>query len=264
MECKDIHDKIYDYIEQQLSKEEATKFEEHMKKCNFCQEEYYKIEKIIIKLKNIKDVEPPKYLKDNILEKIKKEEKNKFKLLKTKKYCYAATTVSIIIGGAYALKAYDNTKNSLYNVDGAREVQEYNMKNGRAIKEVTEICTDAVDSSSYSFKYLDGEEPYLYEKELKKEDEIDLFKHEILLYKDKVLKIYFENKSNDEIKLYVEDINENKVVNEILLDEIEREEIEISIDDENIEKNLYTINIEGDNIEGHLKIEIVDKKIPKK
>ena len=121
MNCREVCNKMFDYIEHQLSQQEIKEFEEHMKDCKNCQDEYYKLEKLIVKLKNIKDIEPPNNLKYKILENIKseiKEQNKKSNIIYFKKYSYIAATMILFVGGFYTLKAIENSpvKNDIYNV----------------------------------------------------------------------------------------------------------------------------------------------------
>ncbi len=268
MDCKEVCEKIYDYIEHHLIEKEAKHFEEHMKDCTFCQEEYYKIEKLIVKLKNIKDIEPPKELRNNILINIKKEEK-KYKILHFKKYSYIAATVAVFIIGAYTLNNTDNSfiENKIYNVKDDKEHIIDSKENMRISKrsietdEKVDFSTGIENGTAYSSELKENIlDDYLYEKNIKKENLIKEFKHDVGLSKDQICKIYFENKSNQNVTLYVQDIDSNKVSQEIVVEKKSKNNFEFFIPDEKSEKDVYTINIKGDNyIDGYLKVEILPK-----
>ena len=241
MECKDINEKIYDYIEQQLSEEEMIKFEKHMVNCKSCQENYYRTEKIMIKLKNIEDIEPPIYLKHNILKKVR-EEKNVLKILRFKKYSYVAIFIFSVIVTSYSLGISNRVK------DGTYDINYFDLKSKNDF---------SLNDNLYNSKIInDGH--YVLEKEIRKEDKLNLFKYEILLHKDKVLKIYFENRSNHNVNLYVNDTKGNKIYKDFIISKNKNHRVELYTG-KDIENDLYTINIEGDNIEGYVKIEITEK-----
>lgn len=331
MNCKEVREKICDHIEHQLSREEAKEFEEHMKHCKECQEEYYNLEKVIVKLKNVKDIEPPSQLKYKILDKIKEEKNKKSKILYFKKYSYVAATLVIFLGGFYMLKAIENSpvKNSLYSEN---KIEEYSQeisesttidtniasneqapeniidKEENLNKNIDEASTDTTNIQSRSIEQQDNnnqvekateqttniendnvpkvasEEPnlqnaniqpfsnsrsiqtgigieYLYEKTIDKENYITIFKHDIPLYKGQICSIYFENTSDENVIIYVEDIDGNKVSPDITVEKNLDNNMEFYMTDENLEQAVYTINVEGLNkntITGYLKIEIIE------
>ncbi|WP_250277865.1 anti-sigma factor family protein [[Clostridium] colinum] len=267
MDCREVCDKIYEYIEHQLSQKEIIEFEEHMKNCKHCQEEYYDLEKIIVRLKNIKDVEPPKDLKYKILDNIKKENKNKSKIVYWKRYSYAAVTISMLFGGMYMLKNINNTpiKNDIYtatktsrSITNTETIIEENNHIPNVANE-DNINENAIFNNSRSID--NSENKYLYDKFIKKENNINIFKHDIALNKNEVCNIYFENKSDKSINLYVEDIDGNKVSEDTIINGNSSDNIEFFILDENIEQNVYTVTIDGNGkeIEGYFKIEIMTK-----
>ncbi|MDE6181618.1 MAG: zf-HC2 domain-containing protein, partial [Eubacteriales bacterium] len=63
MDCEIIRDLFSEYIENQLDEENLKLFEKHMEECQECRNEFYKFEKMLIRIKAIKDIEPPKELK---------------------------------------------------------------------------------------------------------------------------------------------------------------------------------------------------------
>ena len=330
MDCKEVCEKMFDYIEHQLSQEETKQFEEHMKECKYCQNEYYSLEKLIVKLKNIEDIEPSSDLKYKILDNIKKEQKQKPKILYFKKYSYVAATIAIFIGGFYILTAIENNpiKSELYNENNIEKyiqsnnenstlenVQTFGQSTSEDIKEVQKSITNKIDEQSNSDDTIREEsynqeqtslysestvqtttntenistprvtsqesdsqnesiQPfnssrmlqknidnnYLYEKTLDENINLQLFKHDILLYKNQVCKVYFENKSNEDIILYVEDIDGNKVSKDTIVEKNSNNIMEFYIVDEDLEQGIYTVNVETLNkniITGYLKVEVL-------
>ena len=101
---------------------------------------------------------------------------------------------------------------------------------------------------------------YLYEKTLDEESNLQLFKHDILLYKNQVCSVYFENTSNEEVILYVEDIDGNKVSQDTIVEKNSNNVMKFYIVDENLEQGIYTINVESldkNIITGYLKVEVL-------
>lgn len=328
MDCKEVCEKMPDYIEYQLSEEETKQFEEHMKECKHCQDEYYNLEKLIVKLKNIKDIEPPADLKYKILDNIKKEQKPK--ILYFKKYSYVVATIAIFIGGFYILTAIENSpiKSELYNENNIEKYTQTNNENNTlksvetfeqsTSENITEVqknitnkidepssSNDTVKQESYSQEQTNvysenttqtitdkeniatprvaNQEPdlqneniqpfnnsrmlqqdvnnnYLYEKTLDEESNLQLFKHDILLYKNQVCSVYFENTSNEDVILYVEDIDGNKVSQDTIVEKNSNNVMKFYIVDENLEQGIYTINVETldkNIITGYLKVEVL-------
>lgn len=325
MDCREVCEKMYDYIEHQLSQEELKAFEEHMKDCKHCQDEYYKLEKITVKLKNIKDIDPPKDLKYKILENIKKEEKQAPKILYFKKYSYVAATIAIFICGFYIIKAMENSpvKNNIYiaqNIEQSTEnitehieqttsplsteiegrelkeniepstqdittkeasqettteeakdvaseaviVQEENIEN--VPKVATRGITDAPSTQQAQLfnmpeSTLDNDQ-YLYEKNITEDMQVKSFKHDIALYKEQICSVYFENNTDEDVILYIQDIDGNKVSQDTVVPKNSNNFMEFYMTDEEREQDVYTINAESTNLnlQGYLKVEVMDKE----
>ena len=286
MNCKEVCEKMYDYIEHQLLEKDAKYFEEHMKGCTSCQEEYYRVEKLIVKLKNIKDIEPPKELKNKILITIK-EEKKKSKILYFRKYSYIAATIVIFVGGLYTLKNIDNNviEDNVYNIEKIKEdmlIDEngQNLRLRNISEDIVEIDENVEmgrksikdeDNKNFNTKTDEGvvdssrlkenvEGMYLYEKNINKENKFKLFKYDVGLNKNQVCNIHFENKSNQDVTLYIEDIDGNKVSEDTKVEKKSKKSVDFYIPIENLEQDVYTINVKGNSyIEGYLKIDVVPK-----
>lgn len=312
MDCREVCEKIYDYIEHQLSQEELKEFEEHMKGCKHCQDEYYELEKVIVRLKNVKDIEPPKYLKDKILENIKKEEKQVSKILYFKKYSYVAATIAIFICGFYVIKAIENStiKNNVYNVkiieksteDITETTSDLTMKiKGRELniepsteaitleetinKETIEQTKDVIAQkdenvsriASRSVEDVSGDQQtqaineientsesaqYFYQKDITQDMYVKSFKHDIALYKEQICSVYFENDADEDVMLYIEDIDGNKVSQDVIVNKKSNSTMEFYMTDEDREQDVYTINVKSTNLnlQGYLKVEVLFKE----
>lgn len=321
MNCNDVCEKMYDYIENQLSQQDLKAFEEHMKNCTYCQQQYEQTEKLLIKLKNIKDIEPPKHLKYKILENIKKEQNPK-KIIYFKKYSYVAATIAIFICSFYTLKYIENytQKATLYTNNQNNQNNQINQQKTKIIEQPLEqqpetqsqtqpnIQSDtqsntkiqvednqttnqqieqstqqsiqqsiqqqdlqsqpkiarSIDNEkkaqTFNQQILDNESnDYFYTKNITKDDKTKIFKHDIALYKNYICNVYFENNDNQDIILYVEDINGNKVSPDTLILKNDKGNMQFYMTDENFEQDVFTIVLEtkGENLNGLLNIEIL-------
>ncbi len=333
MNCREICNKMFDYIEHQLSQQEIKDFEEHMKDCKNCQNEYYKLEKLTVKLKNIKDIQPPNNLKYKILENIKneaKQQKKKSKIAYFKKYSYVAATMIVFLGGFYMLKALENSpvKNDIYSVNSVNnyttsqttiniqdvteattevitqdlKLKEDNKKNTRQatienIQKQTENTTIVESKTEIVSKARTQQEPsqfsntenlqpaliepneveifnnsrslnanigdnHLYEKTITKDNNIQIFKYDIPLYKNQICNVYFENSSQQDVHLYVENIDGEKVSQDTLVEKSSNNSMQFYMAEEELEQDVYTINVKASDknfLEGYLKIEILEK-----
>lgn len=349
MNCREVCNKMFDYIEHQLSQQELKNFEEHMKDCKNCQDEYYKLEKLIVKLKNVKDIEPPNNLKYKILENIKNEVKDKNKksnIIYFKKYSYVAATMILFLGGFYILKAIENSpiKNDIYNAtkivdysttESKNNIIEKNIEvttenitetttiieketkiNNRNIEKPAETTTIVKEQTKQKIdnkevvtqedltiaennskedininnntaraslqedtpdlkikeveifnnsRVLQANEGsnFYYEKTITKDTNMEIFKYDIALYKNQTCNVYFENNSEQNAYIYIENIDGKKVSQDTIVEKKSNNSMEFYMTEEKIEQDVYTINIKAEDknfIDGYLKIEILPKE----
>lgn len=262
MNCNEVCEKMYDYIENQLSQQDLKSFEEHMKNCTHCQQQYEQTEKLLIKLKNIKDVEPPKHLKYKILDNIKKEEKSK-KIIYFKKYSYVAAAIAIFVCSFYTLKIIENytQKATLYtnsqnNKTKTRQIEQSSeqqvdlqqpAKASRSIDTQNNLTSDNQNNN------------YFYTKNITKDENTKIFKYDIALYKNYICNISFENNDNENVVLYVEDIDGNKISQDTFVLKNDTANMEFYITNEDFEEGVFTIVAEtkGKSLNGLLNIEIL-------
>lgn len=247
MECREIREKIFEYIEHNLSQKEVFEFEEHMQNCKDCQEEYEQREKIMIRLKNLKDVEPPKNLKNKIMENVIKEQ-SKRKIVNFKRYSLIAASFLIFIVG------YIFNNKSL-NINTTNEVQEPIQNNiSRSLEPVpfneeeTQMFNEEINL------------PYIYEKNITLEDDFRFFEHYITIKENQKCNLEFKNNSDNNILIYIENIDGEKISNDYEL-KTKNEHISINLNsiDEKIKEGVYVINIKSEsknNIEAYFKAEI--------
>lgn len=262
MNCNQVCEKMYDYIENQLSQQDLKAFEEHMKNCTHCQQQYEQTQKLLIKLKNIKDIEPPTYLKYKILENIKKEEKSK-KIIYFKKYRYIAVTIGILACSFYTLKIIENytQKTTLYtntqNLSKTRQIEQPQQSEQQADFQPP-AKTKAIEPQSQPTSNTENNN-YSYTKNITKDDKTKIFKHDIALYKNYICNVSFENNDNKNVILYVEDIDGNKVSTDTLVLKNNSGNMQFYINNEDFQQDVFTIVVEtkGENLNGLLNIEIL-------
>lgn len=242
MECKEVCEKMGDYIEQQLSQEEIKQFEEHMKDCKDCQAKYEKLEKLMIKLKNVKEVTPRKSLKEDIMQNIKNMEakKKKAKIIHFRRYMYLASGFLFFIVGAYAI---NNLSVSPMEIEAEKEGIEVYSKG---------IATDIEPKA----KVRSLEESFFYEKDITEDMKTKVFNYDMVMYKDDNYSIYFENRSKDEVYLSIEDIDGNIIGETLLIEGKATGELNFKSEQEEQEK-IYSVKLQSKdkNLYGYLKIE---------
>lgn len=73
MECNNFQQKLSDYIEGIISSEELALIEEHLKTCSTCNKSFADIKKTLSYARDLEDIEPPAWLRDKIMSRIKTE-----------------------------------------------------------------------------------------------------------------------------------------------------------------------------------------------
>ena len=112
MECSDVREKFSAYIEGIISFEEKSVIDEHLKSCRKCSESLADLRKALEHVKNLEDVEPPQWLTQKIMTKVKaKENSGKgilgklFYPLHIKLPIEAAATLLIVVTAFYIFKS---------------------------------------------------------------------------------------------------------------------------------------------------------------
>jgi|GEM_PF-666875 len=77
MECGEIREKFSAYIEGIISLEEQSVIDEHLKSCRECSESLADLRKTLEHVKNLEDVDPPQWLTQKIMTRIKAKERAK-------------------------------------------------------------------------------------------------------------------------------------------------------------------------------------------
>lgn len=73
MECGDIQEKLSAYIENIISYEEKLLIEEHLKSCRKCSESLAELRKTIKYVQNLEEIEPPQWLTQKIMARVRSE-----------------------------------------------------------------------------------------------------------------------------------------------------------------------------------------------
>lgn len=73
MECSNIQEKLSAYIENIISYEEKLLIEEHLKSCRKCSESLAELRKTIKHVQNLEEIEPPQWLTQKIMARIRSE-----------------------------------------------------------------------------------------------------------------------------------------------------------------------------------------------
>jgi hypothetical protein len=81
MECNDVQEKLSAYVEGIISPEERTLIDEHLTLCQKCCESLADLKKTVEYIHNLEDVEPPTWLTQKVIARIKSEAKSNKGLL---------------------------------------------------------------------------------------------------------------------------------------------------------------------------------------
>lgn len=111
MDCSDIQEKLSAYIEGIISSEEKALIEEHLKSCQKCSESLADLRKTMEYVKNLEEIEPPAWLTQKVMARVRSEVKPKkgifqrlFYPLHVKLPIEIAATIAIAITTIYIFK----------------------------------------------------------------------------------------------------------------------------------------------------------------
>lgn len=112
MECNRIQEKLSEYIEGPIPLDEKMLVEEHLKSCEKCREALSELKKTIGHIKNQEEIEPPSWLTQKVMAKIRAEAEPKkglfeklFYPLHIKLPVGAVATIAIAVTTIYIFKA---------------------------------------------------------------------------------------------------------------------------------------------------------------
>jgi hypothetical protein len=111
MECDNIKEKLSAYIEGLSPAEEKAKIEEHLKSCQECRTSLADLEKTVSYVKSLEDIEPPDWLSQKVMTRVREEVTPKegilhklFYPLHVKLPIQAIATVLIAVSAFYIFK----------------------------------------------------------------------------------------------------------------------------------------------------------------
>jgi soluble P-type ATPase len=114
MECDKVRERMSDYIEGLVTLEEGVLMRTHIASCRKCGAAYSELEKTIIHIKSLEKVEPPAWLTQKVMAKVKEEAsrqgiwKRLFYPLHIKLPLEAAATVLVAVTALYIFKATEH------------------------------------------------------------------------------------------------------------------------------------------------------------
>jgi anti-sigma factor RsiW len=76
MECNDVQEKLSAYVEGIISPEERTLIDEHLTSCLKCNESFADLKKTVEYIHNLEDIEPPTWLTQKVMARIRSEAKS--------------------------------------------------------------------------------------------------------------------------------------------------------------------------------------------
>ncbi len=111
MDCGDIQEKLSDYIEGVISSEEKALIEGHLKSCQKCSESLVDLRKTMEYVKNLEEIEPPAWLTQKVMARVRSEVKPKKGILQKLFYplyikipLEAAAAILIAVTAIYIFK----------------------------------------------------------------------------------------------------------------------------------------------------------------
>ncbi|MBI5042252.1 MAG: DUF2275 domain-containing protein [Nitrospirae bacterium] len=143
MECKDIQERLSAYIDGVTSSEEKTLIDKHLRSCQRCSKSFLELKKTLKHLKRLEEAEPPSWLAQKIMAKIKKEAEPKKGILQRLFYplhiklpIEAIATIFIAVTAVYLYKAIEPQKKSAQapteEITALTQLQEKDMTQKRA------------------------------------------------------------------------------------------------------------------------------------
>jgi hypothetical protein len=114
MECNRIQEKLSEYIDGIISSEEKLLIEKHLKTCRKCKESFADMKKTIEYVRNLEDIEPPAWLTQKVMARIRPEVKSRKRIMQKLFYplhvklpIQAVATVLIAIVTIYIFKTME-------------------------------------------------------------------------------------------------------------------------------------------------------------
>lgn len=77
MECRNIREKLSDYVDNELSDEETKLVDEHLKACQKCSHALEELRKIVAHTQGLDEAEPPPWLEQKVMAELRENERRK-------------------------------------------------------------------------------------------------------------------------------------------------------------------------------------------
>ena len=111
MECKDIQKRLSAYIEKAVSSKQKAAIDKHLKQCKGCRQDLADLKKTIQYVQQLKDVEPPRWLAQRVMARVRAEAEQKPGIVKRLFYpihikipLEAIAVIFLAVGTIYVFK----------------------------------------------------------------------------------------------------------------------------------------------------------------
>jgi putative zinc finger protein/predicted integral membrane protein DUF2275 len=113
MECSKIREKLSDNLDGLVSSEEKRLIDEHLMSCESCRESLSDLRKTVNHVQNLQEIEPPQWLTERIMARVRSESQPKKKILEKLFYplhiklpIEAVAAVLVVVISIYIFKAF--------------------------------------------------------------------------------------------------------------------------------------------------------------
>jgi hypothetical protein len=113
MECSKIREKLSDYLDGLVSSEEKRLIDEHLMSCESCRESLSDLRKTVNHVQNLQEIEPPQWLTERIMARVRSESQPKKRILEKLFYplhiklpIEAVAAVLVVVISIYIFKAF--------------------------------------------------------------------------------------------------------------------------------------------------------------
>ena len=151
MECIEVKKRIQDYIEGLITPEEESLIRTHLESCKKCEAAYSDLIKTVEHIKDLKEVEPPSWLTQKVMTKVKEEAakegiwKRLFYPLHIKLPLEALATVLVAVTALYIFKAAEHETKIAEVRPGNVEVQQ--LRRDDTLRQKAAETVDAKEKS---------------------------------------------------------------------------------------------------------------------
>jgi hypothetical protein len=111
MECKDIQKRLSAYIDKSVSPQQKTAIDKHLKQCQRCRRDLADLKKTITYVRQLEEVEPPRWLAQQVMAQVRAEAEEKPGIIKRLFYplhiklpLEAIAVIFVAVGAIYIFK----------------------------------------------------------------------------------------------------------------------------------------------------------------